>query len=290
MEAGVDYLAAETLLSLDEAMVICDAATEVCDLPLTISFSCEGDGRLYFGGSVVDAAVTLQELGVDAVGVNCSVGPNQLMAIVMNLKENLSIPVLVKPNAGIPQIDEHGQAHYNMDEEEFARCMKELKNAGASVLGGCCGTTPDYIKAVKSKVDGFNVQPITDKNITCVSSYSHCVSFGDKPVLIGERINPTGKKKFKEALKNNDEHIKDTLIYNMMRIIDTESITIANQMLKKRVSKIYKFGQIIGDGCPSCIPRTKKIVPVEELDWPPYHPNCCCIAVLYTEEEIMEAD
>lgn len=93
-----------------------------------------------------------------------------------------------------------------------------------------------------------------------------------------------------EALKNNDEHIKDTLIYNMMRIIDTESITIANQMLKKRVSKIYKFGQVVGDGCPSCIPRTKKIVPVEELDWPPYHPNCCCIAVLYTEEEIMEAD
>ena len=146
VEAGVDYLAAETLLSLDEAMVICDAATEVCDLPLTISFSCEGDGRLYFGGSVIDAAVTLQEMGVDAVGVNCSVGPNQLMAIVKNLKENLSIPILVKPNAGIPQIDEHGQAHYNMDEEEFARCMKELKNAGASVLGGCCGTTPQYIE------------------------------------------------------------------------------------------------------------------------------------------------
>ena len=146
VEAGVDYLAAETLLSLDEAMVICDAAAEVCTLPLTISFSCEGDGRLYFGGSVVDAAVTLQEMGVDAVGVNCSVGPNQLMAIVKNLKENLSIPILVKPNAGIPQIDEHGQAHYNMDEEEFARCMKELKNAGASVLGGCCGTTPQYIE------------------------------------------------------------------------------------------------------------------------------------------------
>ena len=146
VEAGVDYLAAETLLSLDEAIVICDAAAEVCALPLTISFSCEGDGRLYFGGSVVDAAVTLQEMGVDAVGVNCSVGPNQLMAIVKNLKENLSIPVLVKPNAGIPQIDEHGQAHYNMDEEEFARCMKELKNAGASVLGGCCGTTPQYIE------------------------------------------------------------------------------------------------------------------------------------------------
>jgi 5-methyltetrahydrofolate--homocysteine methyltransferase len=146
VEAGVDYLAAETLLSLDEAMVICDAAAAVCDLPLTLSFTCEGDGRLYFGGDVTEAAAALEAMGADAVGVNCSVGPNQLMAIVKSLKEALSIPVLVKPNAGIPQIDEKGQAHYNMDEEEFARCMKELKNAGASVLGGCCGTTPQYIE------------------------------------------------------------------------------------------------------------------------------------------------
>lgn len=154
VEAGVDYLAAETLLSLEEAMVICDAAAEVCDLPLTLSFTCEGDGRMYFGGSVVDAAVTLQEMGADAVGVNCSVGPNQLESIVKSLKENLEIPVLVKPNAGIPQIDELGNAHYNMDEDEFARCMMELKKAGASVMGGCCGTTPQYIeKMCNSLVD-----------------------------------------------------------------------------------------------------------------------------------------
>ena len=146
VEAGVDYLAAETLLSLEEAVVICDAAAEVCDLPLTLSFTCEGDGRLYFGGNVVGAAMTLQEMGADAVGVNCSVGPNQLLAIVKNLKANLKIPVLVKPNAGIPQIDANGQAHYNMDEEEFSRCMLELKEAGASVMGGCCGTTPQYIE------------------------------------------------------------------------------------------------------------------------------------------------
>ena len=139
-------MAAETLLSLEEAMVICDAAAEICDLPLTISFTCEGDGRMYFGGNVVDAAMVLEEMGVDAVGVNCSVGPNQLMSIVKNLKKNLNIPVLVKPNAGVPQIDEFGQAHYNMDEEEFARCMKELYEAGATVIGGCCGTTPQYIE------------------------------------------------------------------------------------------------------------------------------------------------
>ena len=146
VEAGVDYLAAETLLSLEEAMVICDAAAEVCDLPLTISFTCEGDGRMYFGGNVTDAALVLQEMGVDAVGVNCSVGPDQLIALVKNLKENLEIPILVKPNAGIPQIDELGQAHYNMSEETFAQCMKKLHEVGASVLGGCCGTTPEYIR------------------------------------------------------------------------------------------------------------------------------------------------
>lgn len=145
-EAGVDYLAAETLLSLDEALVICDAAAEVCELPLTLSFTCEGDGRLYFGGNVTEAAVVLQEMGAAAVGVNCAVGPDQLVCVVKNLQENLSVPVLVKPNAGIPVIDEKGQAHYDMGADQFARSMLELKKAGASVLGGCCGTTPEYIR------------------------------------------------------------------------------------------------------------------------------------------------
>lgn len=144
-EAGADYLAAETLLSLDEAMIICDAAALECTLPLTLSFTCEGDGNLYFGGNIIEAAVVLQEMGADAVGVNCSVGPDQLEAIVGNLKKNLRIPVLAKPNAGIPTIDQEGNAYYSMDEETFANAMKKLQNCGASVLGGCCGTTPEYI-------------------------------------------------------------------------------------------------------------------------------------------------
>ncbi|MGN0334417.1 MAG: homocysteine S-methyltransferase family protein [Lachnospiraceae bacterium] len=145
-EAGVDYLAAETLLSLDEAMVICDAAAFECDLPLTISFTCEGDGNLYFGGNITEAAVVLQEMGAAAVGVNCSVGPDQLEAVVRNLKQNLEIPILVKPNAGVPLIDEKGRAHYSMDADRFAAHMKNLRDCGASVVGGCCGTTPEYIK------------------------------------------------------------------------------------------------------------------------------------------------
>lgn len=145
-EAGVDYLAAETLLSLDEAMVICDAAAAECSLPLTLSFTCEGDGNLYFGGNIVEAAVVLQEMGADSVGLNCAVGPDQLEAIVRNLKENLEIPVLAKPNAGIPYIDERGNAHYSMDADTFAKCMKNLYDCGATVIGGCCGTTPEYIE------------------------------------------------------------------------------------------------------------------------------------------------
>lgn len=145
-ESGVDYLAAETLLSLDEAMVICDAAAAECKLPLTLSFTCEGDGNLYFGGNIVEAAVVLQEMGADSVGLNCAVGPDQLEAVVRNLKNSLEIPVLAKPNAGIPQIDAQGTAHYSMDADTFAKCMKNLYDCGATVIGGCCGTTPQYIE------------------------------------------------------------------------------------------------------------------------------------------------
>lgn len=148
----MDYLAAETLLSLDEAMVICDAAAAECSLGLTLSFTCEGDGTLYFGGNITEAAIVLQEMGADAVGVNCSVGPDQLEAIVRNLKENLQIPVLVKPNAGIPKIDPQGNAHYDMDADTFAQQMKKLRDCGADILGGCCGTTPEYIAKMCSSL------------------------------------------------------------------------------------------------------------------------------------------
>lgn len=151
-EAGVDLLAAETLLSLDEALVICDAAREVCELPLMISFSCEGDGNLYFGGTVADAAVALEAMGVDAVGVNCSVGPDQLEAVIRQLRGVVSIPVLAKPNAGMPVITDTGEAVYSMGAEEFARHLLHLRDCGASLIGGCCGTTPEYIRNIKKSL------------------------------------------------------------------------------------------------------------------------------------------
>lgn len=151
-DTGVELLVAETLLSLDEALVICDAARAVCDLPLLISFTCEGDGNLYFGGTIFDAAAALEAMGVDAVGVNCSVGPDQLEAVIRQLKETVSIPVLAKPNAGIPVITETGEAVYSMGEEDFTKHILHLADCGASIIGGCCGTTPDYIKNIKKSL------------------------------------------------------------------------------------------------------------------------------------------
>ncbi len=151
-EAGVGLLVAETLLSLDEALVICDAAHAVCDLPLVVSFTCEGDGNLYFGGTVYDAAAALEAMGVDAVGVNCSVGPDQLEAVIRKLRENVSIPILAKPNAGMPVITETGEAVYSMGAEDFARHILHLHECGASLIGGCCGTTPAYIEYIKKSL------------------------------------------------------------------------------------------------------------------------------------------
>ena len=148
-DAGVELLVAETLMSADEATVICDAARAVCDLPLIISFTCEGDGTLYFGGTIVEAAAVMEAMGADAVGVNCSVGPDQLDAVIRQLSETVSIPIVAKPNAGLPTITETGAAVYSMGEEEFAKNVQHLRECGASVIGGCCGTTPDYIRRVR---------------------------------------------------------------------------------------------------------------------------------------------
>lgn len=144
--AGADLIVAETLMSQEEALVICDAAHAVCDLPLLISFSCEGDGTLYFGGSVFDAAAAVEAMGASAAGVNCSVGPDQLEAVISGLSRTLSVPVMAKPNAGMPEITSEGEAVYSMDEGAFCTHVEKLVSCGASLIGGCCGTTPDYIR------------------------------------------------------------------------------------------------------------------------------------------------
>lgn len=151
-EAGVDLLVAETMMAADETMVILDAATEVCDLPVLCSLTIEADGSLFFGGNIYEAVEALEAVGAAAVGCNCSVGPDQLEAVISGIRERVSIPVIAKPNAGMPKITETGDAVYSMGAEEFAEHMKALADAGASLLGGCCGTDPKYIRALCQKI------------------------------------------------------------------------------------------------------------------------------------------
>lgn len=151
-EAGVDLLTAETMMAADETMVILDAALEVCDLPVLCSLTIESDGSLFFGGNIYDALEALEAVGADAVGCNCSVGPDQLEAVIAGIRERVSIPVIAKPNAGMPKITETGEAVYSMGPEEFALHMETLHKAGASLLGGCCGTDPEYIRMLCKKL------------------------------------------------------------------------------------------------------------------------------------------
>jgi len=147
-EAGVDLLVAETMLGVEETIAVVDAANEVCGLPIMCSLTLEADGSAMYGGNALEAVEVLQEMGADAVGVNCSVGPDQLEAIIAGMHAISRIPIIAKPNAGMPVITPEGEAHYPMNTEDFARHMEVLIHAGAGVIGGCCGTGPEYIRAL----------------------------------------------------------------------------------------------------------------------------------------------
>lgn len=150
LDAGVDLFVVETMMGLEETMAALEACKLLGDVPVLCSFSVTSDGMLYFGGSVYEAAPQLEGFGADAVGINCSSGPDQMGAVVRTLAETLTVPVIAKPNAGMPTIDEQGSAIYSMGAEEFGRHMKTLHDLGASILGGCCGTDPTYIRAMRN--------------------------------------------------------------------------------------------------------------------------------------------
>ncbi len=196
---GVDLIYIETMGDSLEAKAAVLAAKENSELPVFVSCAYGEDGKLLTGATPAAMVATLEGLGVDVIGVNCSVGPKQMQGVVEELLNAASVPVLVKPNAGLPT----QTGGYALGEEEFASYLADFVQAGVRLVGGCCGTTPDYIRAVKKGVEGLPVLPVTDKQRTCVSSYTHAVVF-DEPVLIGERINPTGKKRFQQALKEGD--------------------------------------------------------------------------------------
>lgn len=151
-DAGIDLIAAETMINIEETLAAVDAANSVCDFPIMCTMTVEADGSIFSGGNAIEAAVSLEAAGADAVGINCSVGPDQLVSVVRSIKENVSIPVIAKPNAGMPTIDDRGNAVYSMNPEDFASYMKILIENGASVVGGCCGTTPAFIRALHDSI------------------------------------------------------------------------------------------------------------------------------------------
>ncbi len=196
---GADLIYIETMGDSYETKAAVLAAKENSELPIVVSCAFGGDGKLLTGATPSAMVATLEGLGVDVIGVNCSVGPKQMRPVVEELLKKASVPILVKPNAGLPAVD----GGYDITAEEFAKEVSEFARMGARFLGGCCGTTPAYIRAVKKEIDDIPVQPIVKKENTVVSSYTREVAF-DTPVIIGERINPTGKKRFQQALLEGD--------------------------------------------------------------------------------------
>ena len=200
---GADLIIIETMNDSLETKAAVLAAKENSDLPIFVTNVFDEKGKLMTGADAEAMIALLEGLRVDAIGMNCSLGPKQMLPVVREYAKYSSLPIVVNPNAGLPTVKD-GQTCYDVDAEQFAQYMREIAKAGAAVLGGCCGTTPEYIRQTVLAVSKVPYQKPTAKTQTVVSSYTHAVKFGHKPVLIGERINPTGKKKIKEALRKAD--------------------------------------------------------------------------------------
>lgn len=202
---GADLVLIETMNDSYEAKAAVLAAKENCDLPVFITCVFDGSGKMLTGGTPESMVAMLEGLGVDALGVNCSLGPAQMIPIVERLVKAAHVPVLVNPNAGLPKSVD-GRTVYDVGPEEFAGYMKQIAELGAAAVGGCCGTTPDYIRAEIAAVRPLPLLPPQGREQTVIASFSRTVEIGRaaRPVIIGERINPTGKKRFKQALVDHD--------------------------------------------------------------------------------------
>lgn len=200
---GADLVICETFGDTYELKAAMLAVKENCDLPLVVSMIFDEKGRLLTGADVKTACAMAEGLGADAIGFNCGLGPKQMLPLVEELVKCTSTPIIVMPNAGLPE-SVNGKTVYNVDPEEFAGYMEQIANMGVSFLGGCCGTTPAHIKAMIERTKNIADKVPSFKNDTVVTSYSQAVTIGTPGVVIGERINPTGKKLLKEALRNKD--------------------------------------------------------------------------------------
>ena len=202
-KAGADLIHIETMSDTYELKAAVLAAKENTSLPVFATAIFDERGKLLTGADVPAVVALLEGLRVDALGINCGMGPEQMIPVLEQLLEYTSLPVIVKPNAGLPR-QRDGQTVYDVSPEEFAGVMERIVKAGAAAVGGCCGTTPEHIRAMTGRCRGIPVFPLKKKEMTIVSSYGSSVVLGTGSKIIGERINPTGKKRFKQALKEHD--------------------------------------------------------------------------------------
>jgi 5-methyltetrahydrofolate--homocysteine methyltransferase len=204
---GADLVLIETMSDSYEAKAAVLAAKENCDLPVLITTIYDEKGKLLTGGTVASTVTMLEGLGVDALGVNCGLGPKQMMPIIRELTEIATVPVIVNPNAGLPR-NENGATVFDVGPEEFAAYMEQIASMGVHILGGCCGTTPEHIATTIAKVKDKKPVVLSNPHVCRISSYCEALEIGKHPLIIGERINPTGKKVFKQALRDqNFEYI-----------------------------------------------------------------------------------
>jgi len=200
---GADLILIETMADSYETKAALLAAKENCSLPVIVTNAYGEDGKLMTGASPEAMCAMLEGMGASAIGANCSLGPRQLKDVALRLLACASVPVVLKPNAGLPRV-EGGKTVFDVTAEEFAEEVASLAKQGLRLVGGCCGTTPEHIAELAKSLRNVSPAAVTEKNITSVSSFTHAVTFGKTPILIGERINPTGKKRLKEALREHD--------------------------------------------------------------------------------------
>ena len=255
-EAGADVFVVETMMSLQECRAAVLAIKEVSDLPIMVTLTYNEDGRTLFGTPPETAVVVLQSLGVDAIGVNCSTGPAEMIALVEKMAEYSTVPLIAKPNAGLPELED-GKTVYKMTPDMFADAMTGLVKAGASIVGGCCGTTPEHIRALKEAVKDMPVhKPLTQKRRILASERKLVeITLDGNFMVIGERINPTGKKKLQAELREGSLNMVRQMALdqeeNGAAILDVNMGMNGIDEKEMMINTIYEVTSTVD--CPLCI-------------------------------------